>query len=201
MIEQKFRIKKSRENYRIQPMRFNIVLMMIASTMLFAGFVSAYVVHRPDAMAKNTWTYFELPVWFLYSMITAIVSSITVFLALRAAKQDELALNRLFLGLTLGLGLLFCLFQYWGWQGMVSQGLTLVNSRPEDISASYVWMITIVHVLHVLGGIILLTVTLFKAFRLEIHKKELTLMRVTHTYWHFVGLLWIYLYLFLYFAR
>jgi len=62
-------------------------------------------------------------------------------------------------------------------------------------------MITGVHVLHVLGGIILLGVALFKAFKLEIHKKNMTLMSIAHTYWHFVGLLWIFLYLFLYFAQ
>lgn len=201
MIQQKIKTTKQKDNYRIAPMRFNVVLFMIASTMLFAGFVSAYVVHRPDAMAKNTWTDFNLPLWFLFSTITAILSSGTIFLALRAAKQDELSLNRLFIGMTLALGILFCVFQYLGWTALVNQGLTLVNSKPEDISASYVWMITLVHVLHVLGGIVLLTVSLIKAFKLEIHKKELTLMKVTNTYWHFVGLLWIYLYLFLYFAR
>jgi len=62
-------------------------------------------------------------------------------------------------------------------------------------------MITVVHVVHVLGGIVLLTVGIFKSFKLEIHKKQLTFMSVTNTYWHFVGLLWFILYLFLYFAR
>ena len=84
---------------------------------------------------------------------------------------------------------------------MVEQGLTFVNARPEDISASYVWVITFLHALHVLGGIVLLTVTLVQAFQLKVHKKRMTWMAVTHTYWHFVGLLWIYLFLFLYFAR
>lgn len=201
MTQTKLKTRKQRDHYRIAPMRFNLVLIMIASSMLFAAFVSAYVVHSPDAQAKNTWTFFELPVQFMYSAITVVISSITAFLAFRAAKTDELGANRLYLGITLALGLLFCGFQYMGWQDMVARGLVFVNARPEDISSSYVYVISFFHALHVLGGIVLLGVTLAKSFRYEVHKKEMTLMRVTHTYWHFVGLLWIYLYLFLYFAR
>jgi cytochrome c oxidase subunit 3 len=192
--------KRPKENYRIEPMRFNLVLMIIASCMLFAAFVSAYIVHMPDASAKNTWTKFDLPIQFLYSAIVAIISSITIYLANRAAKNDELAANKLYLTTTWILGVVFCVLQYLGWKNMISMGLMPVNADPEDISASYVYAISLVHLLHVLGGIILLTVTLTKAFRFQVHKKELTLMKVTHTYWHFVGLLWIYLYLFLYFA-
>jgi cytochrome c oxidase subunit 3 len=133
--------------------------------------------------------------------LVAVLGSLSIYLALRAAKADELVQNRLYLGLTLLLGIVFCFLQYSGWQSMHSIGLVFVNADPEDISASYVYVISFFHVLHVMGGLILLIVTLTKAFKLEVHKKELTLMRVTHTYWHFVGLLWIYLYLFLYFAR
>ena len=191
---------KNGENYRIEPMRFNLVLMMIASSMLFAGLVSAYIVHKPDALAKNTWTQFDLPSQFLVSTILVLLSSVAMVMALRAAKQDELGRNSMFLGATLILGLLFCVFQILGWLDLINRGLPFVNARSEDISASYVWVITFVHALHALGGLVLVSVALVKSLRFQIHKKELTLMKVAHTYWHFVGLLWIYLYLFLYFA-
>lgn len=193
--------KPEKEQYRIAPAKFNIWLLMVASSMLFAAFVSAYIVHRPDNEAKNLWTHFELPVYFTFSAITALISSVTIYLAFRAAKRDELKANRGFIAATLALGILFCLFQYLGWKALIAAGLTFVNAKPADISASYVWVITAIHVVHVLGGIILLTVALVKSFRFKIHKKSMTLMSVTHSYWHFVGLLWIYLFLFLYFAR
>jgi cytochrome c oxidase subunit 3 len=195
------KMKVNKETYRVAPAKLNIWLFMIASCMFFAAFVSAYIVHQPDAQQKSTWTEFDLPIYFLFSAITAAVSSVFIYLAWKSAKEDELGRNKLFLFITLGLGVLFCVFQYLGWLKLVSVGLTLVNSRPEDISASYVWVITIFHVLHVLGGLILLSVTLMRAYQFKVHKKEMTLMSVTHTYWHFVGLLWIYLYLFIYFAR
>lgn len=193
--------KPNKEQYRIAPAKFNIWLFMIASSMLFAAFVSAFIVHKPDAQAKATWTQFDLPVFFTWSAITAVVSSITIFLAWRAARRDELQTNKIMLAASLLLGLVFVTFQYMGWQSLVSQGLTFVNAKPEDISASYVWVITVIHALHVVGGIFLLSFALVRAFQFRIHKKEMTLMGVTHTYWHFVGLLWIYLFLFLYFAR
>ena len=194
------KINKNGENYRIAPMRFNLVLMMIASSMLFAGLVSAYIVHKPDALAKNTWTQFDLPVQFFISTILVLLSSAAVYMALRAAKQDELKQNSLFLAATLVLGILFCVCQILGWRDLIDKGLPFVNARSEDISASYVWAITFVHALHAFGGLVLVSVALGKSIRYQIHKKELTLMKVAHTYWHFVGLLWIYLYLFLYFA-
>jgi cytochrome c oxidase subunit 3 len=193
--------KTPKEQYRISPAKFNIWLLIVASSMLFTAFISAYIVHRADALVKAVWTHFELPVFFSWSAITAVVSSVTIFLAWRSAKKDEIGQNKLFLGTTLALGVLFCTLQYMGWQSLIAQGLTFVNSRPQDVSASYVWVITGIHVIHVLGGIILLAVALTKSFQFRVHKKSMTLMSVTHTYWHFVGLLWIYLFLFLYFAR
>lgn len=194
-------LNMKKEKYRIEPAKLNIWLFMLASSMLFAAFVSAFIVHQPDAMAKNTWTIFELPVYFMYSVVTVIISSVTMFIAWRAAKNDELSLSKFMTLATLGLGILFGYFQFMGWQQMVSMGLTFVNAKPEDISASYVWVITALHALHVFGGIVLLAVLFIRSLQYKVHKKQMTLMSVTHTYWHFVGLLWIYLYLFLYFAR
>jgi cytochrome c oxidase subunit 3 len=134
-------------------------------------------------------------------MFIVVASSITIYYAFKMAKKDEISANKWLNGITLLLGILFCFSQYMGWNQLVSLGLTFVNSRPEDISASYVYVITALHVVHVLGGIVLLSICWIQSLRLNVHKKNLTLMSITHTYWHFVGLLWILLYLFLYFAK
>jgi cytochrome c oxidase subunit 3 len=190
-----------KEQYRVAPAKFNIWLLIVASSMLFAAVVSAFIVHQPDAQAKSLWTEFELPVYFTWSAVISLVSSIVIYIAWDAARKDNLGLNRIMLALSFFLGLMFCGSQYMGWQELIAQNLTFVNPRAEDISASYVWVITALHVLHVLGGIILMAVVFGRAMQFRVHKKEMTLMSVTHTYWHFVGLLWILLFLFLYFAR
>lgn len=185
----------------VPPAKFNLWLFMLASCMLFAAFVSAYIVARPDAEAKQLWTSFDLPIYFFYSLVISILSSVTIQMATNAAKKDELARNKGLIAITLVLSVLFCYSQYLGWSRLVMQDLTFVNARPEHISASYVWVITVLHFVHILGGIILLLIAQVKSFRLDIHKKQITFMSITNTYWHFVGLLWFILYLFLYFAR
>ena len=185
----------------IPPAKFTLWLFMLASAMLFAAFVSAFVVHMPDGEAKKMWTSFDLPIYFFYSLIIAILCSVTIQMATNAAKQDELNKNKWMIVVTLVLSALFTLSQYLGWKQLVNMDLTFVNRRPEDISASYVWVITVLHFIHILAGIILLLVALFKSIKLEIHKKQITFMSITSTYWHFVGFLWFILYLFLYFAR
>jgi cytochrome c oxidase subunit III len=57
------------------------------------------------------------------------------------------------------------------------------------------------HVIHVLGGLVFLAFTIRRAYQFRVHKKSIVLMQVTHTYWHFVGILWFMLYLFIYFAQ
>lgn len=185
----------------IAPAKFNLWLFMLSSSMLFAAFLSAYIVQRPDSIAKQTWTAFDLPVYFFYSLIIAMLSSVTMQLAYRAAKNDELARNKQLLIATFILGLLFTLSQCLGWQELLNLDLTFVNPRPEDISASYVWVITVIHFVHILGGIVLLSIAWVKTAHFKIHKKQLDFMSITNTYWHFVGLLWFILYFFIYFAR
>jgi cytochrome c oxidase subunit 3 len=185
----------------VVPAKLNLWLFMLASSMLFAAMVSAFIVHRPDAEGRGAWTAFDLPIFFLYSTIIVVLSSVTAFYAYKSAKNDELSQNKTWLLVTTVLGILFCGSQYLGWDQMVRLELTFVNARPEDISASYVWVITVLHFIHILGGIGLLIATWIQAIRLNVHKKSMTLMSITHTYWHFVGLLWIFLYLFLYFAQ
>ncbi len=185
----------------VVPAKLNLWLFMLASSMLFAAMVSAFIVHRPDAEGRGAWTAFDLPIFFLYSTVIVVLSSVTAFYAYKSAKNDELSQNKSWLLATTILGTLFCVSQYLGWNQMVRLELTFVNARPEDISASYVWVITVLHFIHILGGIGLLIATWIQAIRLNVHKKSMTLMSITHTYWHFVGLLWIFLYLFLYFAQ
>jgi cytochrome c oxidase subunit 3 len=185
----------------VVPAKLNLWLFMLASSMLFAAMVSAFIVHRPDAEGRGAWTAFDLPIFFLYSTVIVVLSSVTAFYAYKSAKNDELSQNKTWLLVTTVLGILFCGSQYLGWDQMVRLELTFVNARPEDISASYVWVITVLHFIHILGGIGLLIATWIQAIRLNVHKKSMTLMSITHTYWHFVGLLWIFLYLFLYFAQ
>jgi cytochrome c oxidase subunit 3 len=182
---------------KVHPRKFSLWLLLLGILMLFAGLTSAYIVRKGD----GNWFNFELPTVFLYSTIIVLFSSLTMLYAHRSAKKDELTGVKIGLLLTILLGIAFTISQYYGWKAMQGEGLYFVNPKYGDkVSASFLIVIAGVHLVHILAGIIFLLTVLFKAFMHQVHKKNTLLIDMCNTYWHFVGLLWVYLYLFLYFA-
>lgn len=179
---------------------FLVWLLIVASIMLFVGFSSAMWVHKEDGIKNNVWTYFTIPVQFWVSTGIVIVSSIFMQLAYKAAKKDDVYKIPSLLTFTLILGIAFTISQIFAYNELVKMGLTIINKQAGDISASFLWVFSLTHLLHILGGIILLIVAIVKSSRLQIHKKNLVFINICKTYWHFLGILWIYLIIFIYFA-
>lgn len=206
--------KLNREsNYIVQPKKFALWVMILSMVMLFAAFTSGYIVRR----AEGNWDVFPLPMQFMYSVVVVVLSSITMQWAYIAAKRDELGQVKTALLITLVLGLAFCGMQAWGAIELTNNGFTwtgMNNPTPEYIAqngvqyigsknpaSTFVYVISGLHVLHVLGGIIFLMVMVYNSFKLNVHKTNLLKISMCNTYWHFVGILWIYLYLFLFLNR
>ncbi|MFY0643059.1 MAG: cytochrome c oxidase subunit 3 [Bacteroidia bacterium] len=183
---------------KMNPKKFNLWLFLIGVVMLFTGLTSAYIVRKGD----GNWFEFDLPSIFLYSTLIVVLSSLSMLYAYKAVIKDDLVQSRAALFVTMMLGIGFCISQYFGWMAMVNEGLHLVTPKDgSKVSASFVYVISFVHLAHILGGIVFLAITLWKSFKHQVHKKNTLLIDMCNTYWHFVGLLWVYLYLFLYFAR
>ncbi|MFM9944570.1 MAG: heme-copper oxidase subunit III [Bacteroidia bacterium] len=183
---------------RVNPKIFALWLLCIAVVMLFAGLTSAYIVR----MGEGNWYKFDLPVQFLYSTITIVVSSCTMVWAYRSAKNDDLLQMKIGLILTFILGVGFLYLQFMGWKAMVAMDLYLADPVNGDrVSATFIYFLSGLHLAHILGGIIFLFIQVIRAFRLNIHRKNLLSINMCNTYWHFVGILWVYLYLFFYFAH
>jgi cytochrome c oxidase subunit III len=176
-------------------------LFIVASSMLFIAFTSAYWVHKSDGVKNNAWFDFELPMQFWVSTVIVIVSGIFMQWAYNAAKNDNVFKLPSLITLTLILALSFCFSQYFAWVAMKNSGLFFSNREAGEISASFVYVISGVHLFHILGGIILIIIALVKSTRLQIHKKNLVFINICKTYWHFLGIVWIFLILFLYFAK
>lgn len=180
---------------------FLIWLFIIASSMLFIAFSSAYWVHMSDGIRNKAWLQFDLPYQFWISAIIVIVSSLFMQMAYVSAKKDDVYKVPSLLTFTLLLGIVFCGSQIAAFKSLTDRGLFFSNSTPGGISASFVYVIAGVHLFHILGGLTLLIVAIVKASRLEVHKKNLVFINICKTYWHFLGIVWIFLILFLYFAR
>jgi cytochrome c oxidase subunit 3 len=185
----------NREGALRDPKNFNLMLGIIAIVMLFAGLTSAYIVKR----AEGNWQVFALPVQFIISTAIVILSSATMQWAWFATKNDELGRIKTALLTTIILGIGFCISQVIGWKQLVIMNHHFLFT--DDVASSFLYVITGLHALHIAGGIIALIITLALSFRLKVHKKNMRTITLCTTYWHFMGALWIYLYLFLFLNR
>ena len=181
----------------VNPKKFSLWLLLLGILMLFSGLTSAYIVRKGD----GNWFDFELPPIFMYSTIIVLLSSLTMIWAYRAAKRDDITGIKIGLAATIILGTGFVISQYMGWLTLSDQGLHFVNRKyGYRVSASVLIAIAAIHLVHILAGIVYLIVMFINTFRFKIHKKNTLQISMCNTYWHFVGFLWVYLYMFLYFA-
>ncbi|MDX2173887.1 MAG: cytochrome c oxidase subunit 3 [Bacteroidota bacterium] len=169
---------------------------IVSIVMLFAGLTSAYVV-RAD---NGNWLVFKLPDIILISTAIIITSSLTMFIAQKAIKKNNLKLTSISLFITLVLGIAFFCTQYNGWKELTNQGIYFMG-KSSNASGSFLYLIALVHLLHMIGGLIALTVSLTKTLLKRYSSADFLGIELTAIYWHFLDLLWVYLFLFLYFYR
>ena len=169
---------------------------MISMVMFFAGLTSAYVI----SMKRDDWVSFDLPNALYTSTILIVVSSITIFFSQRFLKQDKKGLSRIFLLVTLILGILFVWQQYIGFKELQAAGLYFTG-EGSTVSTSFLIGITLMHVLHLAAGIIVLFVVIYNHFKNKYSSSDLLGFELGSIFWHFVDLLWIYLFFFFYFIR
>ncbi|MCL7762253.1 cytochrome c oxidase subunit 3 [Polaribacter sp. Z014] len=169
---------------------------MISMVMFFAGLTSAYVI----SMKRDDWVSFDLPQAFFISTALIIASSITLFFSQRALKNDKRQLSLLLIIATLLLGVGFIWQQYVGFNQLKSVGLFFTG--PEStVSTSFIIGITFMHVLHLLAGIIVLLVVIYNHFKYKYKSDNMLGFELGAIFWHFVDILWIYLFFFFYFIR
>jgi len=169
---------------------------MISMVMFFAGLTSAYVV----SMEREDWVSFNLPPAFYTSTILIIVSSITLFFSLKFLKKDNLSISFTLLIATFLLGLGFIWFQYVGFNELKATGLYFTG--PEStVSTSFIIGITFMHVLHLLAGVIVLLVVIYNHYKKKYSSADTLGFELGAIFWHFVDVLWIYLFLFFYFIK
>jgi cytochrome c oxidase subunit 3 len=160
--------------------------------MMFAGWTSAFLVRK----AQGNWLLFPMPWSFWISTIVILTSSVTMHLTLRSFTQRNMKLYKAMLALTTFLGVAFMLLQLYGFYQLGQSGITLA-SNGDGVSGSFIYVISSVHILHMLGGVIALVVMyLVVNFSKKTKIYSSTGLEILSTYWHFVDVLWIYLFLF-----
>ena len=169
---------------------------MISMVMFFAGLTSAYVI----SMRRDDWVRFDLPQAFYISTFLIVLSSILLMLSQKFLKDNNRQLSLWFLVITLILGLGFIWQQYVGFNQLKSSGLFFTG--PEStVSTSFIIGITFMHVLHMLAGALVLFVVIYNHFKYKYTPDNMLGFELGAIFWHFVDVLWIYLFFFFYFIR
>jgi cytochrome c oxidase subunit 3 len=175
-----------------EPSRTGVWVALAAITMMFVAFTSALFVR--EGSSSTDWHHLAIPKILFLNSLVLVASSLTLELARRHVAAfargltDDVAGPLRWLYGTLALGLLFVAGQYQAWLGLRAQGLFLA-SNPNS---SFFYVLTGVHVVHVLGGLGGLLYVINKLDRPVLALRRSTLDSTSY-YWHFMAGLWIYL--------
>lgn len=170
---------------------------IISLVMSFAGWTSAFVVSssRPDWLKD-----FQLPNAFIISTIVIVISSLTFILAKKTLKNGNSKATTFWLFITVILGVVFIFNQFSGFQQIIDLGYNFTGPT-SNVTMSYIYLIALVHVLHVIVGLICLLVVIYNHFKQKYNPTKMLGFELAATFWHFIDILWVYLFLFLYFVR
>jgi cytochrome c oxidase subunit 3 len=168
---------------------------MISMFMMFAGLTSAYVVStsRPDWLKD-----FVLPNAFIVSTAIIIASSITFHLAKRSMQKDDRNTTTTLLLVTLALGIAFIVAQFYGFRAVIESGYYFTGAN-STVTTSFLYIVTLVHLAHLFAGIIVLLVVIYNHFKQKYNSSQTLGIELGAMFWHFLDILWVYLFLFFYF--
>lgn len=174
-----------------------LLFAMLSMTMMFAGLTSAFVVSK----SRGDWLQnFEMPKAFFVSVVVILLCSVTFHLAKLSIKKDNRKATTNYLLATLVLGFLFVFFQFQGFSEIVKQGYFFTG--PEsNITTTFLYVVTVVHLAHLFGGIISLLIIIYNHFKQKYNSTQTLGIELGAMYWHFLDFLWVYLFLFLYFFK
>lgn len=174
------------------PKRVELILLVLSIVMKFAAFTSAYIVRRDE----GNWREFDLPLSLLFNTIIIALSSASMQWAFASARKDEIGRVKTGLAISLVLGLAFVVGQYFSFGDLVA-GNTFFGGADANPSGSFVYVLMGVHAFHLVTGLIFLAVVLKRTLNYQVHSRAMLSIGNATLYWHFLGGLWLYLYLFL----
>ena len=155
--------------------------------MFFGGLTSAYIVRKPE----GNWLEFVLPEYFTFSTGIIVLSSIVLFFVKGQLRKNNSAFQ-LVLSVLL-LGLLFTFFQFKGWQQLIAQGVYLTG-EGSNASGSFLYVLTLAHLVHLFGGLIALLYVTIQSKKKVFTIENSLAIDLTSLYWHFLALLWLFVF-------
>jgi cytochrome c oxidase subunit III len=183
-------VEEAKKPMSMNPKKFALWLFIASVIMLFGAWTSAFIVKRADA----GWNEIVLPWQFWVNSAIIVASSLTMIGATLAARKDNLELLKVLISITAILGMAFLSGQILAYGEMVRLNEYFTGG---NVSHSFVYVLTGAHGAHVVSGVVFLLIVLVSAFRYKVHAKNMAQIEMCATYWHFLGILWLYLFVFL----
>lgn len=169
---------------------------IVSMFMMFAGLTSAYLV----SASRKDWNHeMHLPSAFMISTILIFISSFTIHFALRAMKSGDRNKTSMFLWATMALGIGFVFFQFKGFGELVAQGFFFTGSG-SSITATFLYILAVLHLVHLFAGLISLLIIIYNHYKQKYNASQTLGIELGAIFWHFLDILWILLFLFLYFV-
>ncbi|UJP66853.1 cytochrome c oxidase subunit 3 [Mongoliitalea daihaiensis] len=189
-MEEKYAyIEGAEQPISMHPKKFALWLFIVSVVMIFASMTSAYIVRQ----SEGNWLEFDLPQIFWYSSVIIILSSLSLHWAYLSAKKDELSAVKTGMIITSILGFAFLISQWYSWVALVDRDVYFVGNP----AGSFLYIFTGLHAIHLISGVIFLIIVLISSFNYKVHSKNMVSLEMCMTYWHFLGGLWLYLFMFL----
>ncbi len=164
---------------------------LVSLTMSFAGLTSAYIISRK----RDDWVSFDLPKVFYISTLLIILSSITFYLAKKAMQKENRTKTTYLLLISLVLGIAFVIFQYQGYLALTKIGLFFTGEK-SNVASSLFDIVAFAHAIHVIIGLIVILVLLYKNSKGKYTATNMLGIKLGEIFWHFLGGLWVFLFLF-----
>jgi cytochrome c oxidase subunit III len=183
-------VEEAKKPLAMNPKKFALWLFIATVIMLFGAWTSAYIVKRADA----GWTEIVLPWHFWVNTAVIAVSSLTMIATTYAARKENAEGVKIWLSITAVLGVTFLAGQILAYGELVALNEYFTGG---EVSHSFIYVLTGAHGLHVVSGVVFLLIALGSAFRHNVHSQNMTQIEMCATYWHFLGILWLYLFVFL----
>ncbi|MGY8946224.1 MAG: cytochrome c oxidase subunit 3 [Flavobacteriales bacterium] len=180
----------------IRAKKMMLLFSMLSIAMTFAGLTSAYIVSksRPDWIID-----FQLPSAFMLSTVFIVLSSLSISMAKKNVNKNNITETSFWLGITFLLSIFFVVSQFSGFDQLISKGYFFTG--PEStVTTSFLYVLAVLHLVHLFAGMIVLVVVIYNNQKNKYNINKLG-FELAVTFWHFLGFLWLYLFVFLYFFR
>jgi len=185
----------------IEGAKMGMWVFLFTEMLLFGGLFLLYSVYRSKYTADFHGSAAELDIVLgTVNTVILLTSSLTMVLSISALQKGHQGLSSLFQGLTILLGIIFLVNKYLEWSAHIHHGIypdspvLLAMERGQIIFFSLYYVMTGIHGLHVLIGAGVIAGTLVFTTRGELGPDNFVMLENTGLYWHFVDIIWIYLF-------